>query len=559
MDELIGLFFFAMLAVAAVTVYLAICVAIAGAATAAFGVESMAVGLRGFGVTLGRGIRFRAGDRAKPSETEPAYQAYLLGPFGRDFAYALGVGLDHLNEKRRHLFDKAGDYLQKNTWPLGVGAGIGAVLGYGLALVVAVAVAIPVGVIVIVASTFSWIAANTLYLLEKARMRLRRAHYECPEDHERFPLPTYVCPACGAKHRKLLPGRHGILHRVCECDRAALPTLQLNGRNKLPMECPDGHSMSGAIGIAQNVPIPLAGGPSAGKSSYLAAAMIELERLGAEGSLALSVVEESRSGFDALTSALRGGIRPAKTADEQAPALVAEVGDDGHPRILYAYDVAGEVYDSADKVKGMAFLARSAGLILLIDPLAIPRVAEEHADEIAPLTDALRPSSEDPLRVFERVLGTLRESGAGDLGKLPLAVVIAKADAIGIEAEIAAGTGAESAPKAWLEQNGAGNLVRAIDLEFKRVNWFACSALGRTPVEGDNRPYEPRGVLEPMLWLLEQNGVSPKPSTNGKPRETVTARYEAEAAVATLVGAKRREPRPSEDIAIPPSSWSLWP
>ena len=122
----------------------------------------------------------------------------------------------------------------------------------------------------------------------------------------------------------------------------------------------------------------------------------------------------------------------------------------------------------------------------------------------------MRPSPEQPMRTLERTVAALGEAGF-ETGHLPLAVVICKVDAFGLSIEIQdlqPGHG-NRAPREWLQLHGAGNLVRAIEHEFRDVGWFAASALGRLPRAGDMRPFTPQGAAAPLLWTLERRGVTP--------------------------------------------------
>jgi hypothetical protein len=46
-----------------------------------------------------------------------------------------------------------------------------------------------------------------------------------------------------------------------------------------------------------------------------------------------------------------------------------------------------------------------------------------------------------------------------------------------------------------------GGLVHQLEIRFQRVGYFACTALGRMP-DATDRPFEARGVLAPLCWLL---------------------------------------------------------
>jgi hypothetical protein len=495
--------------VAIFVISLAIMVAccVLAATLAGTAVWAVAVGVQTFGRDFGSSIWSRGGSRRAPKDPEPAFELYVLGQLLADFRFALVQAAAALTGVRSRLSALADGMQEGATMPLAIGLVLGGWLGTAVAAIIGGLVGVCVGLIAALASTISWLLILGLRLVDSIRRRVRRASYECPVDHERFALPVYLCPVCGAQHARLVPGRWGIFKRECACGGTALPTTVVNGRQRVPQRCPSGHSMSGFLGFAENLPIAIAGGPSSGKSALLAGALIELDD--PFSGLALEPLSESRDDYSRLVDAMRSGVPPAKTTRERPPALVAEIQGAGAAKALYAYDVAGEVYGAEDKVRGLRFLARSAGIVLMVDPFSIPQVAGDHSEDLAKYAQQILPSSEDPMRVLERLLSTLKESGAR-IGNVPLAVVVAKTDACGIDREIealAASHGSAGAPREWLAKNGAGNLVRTVEHEFKQVGWFSVSALGRMPSPGDTRAFLPRGALAPLLWTLERHHI----------------------------------------------------
>jgi Double-GTPase 2 len=510
MDELIGGLL--ALAVAAVIATVLIAAAIAVFALGAAGGALVGLGQGGlaFASDLGGSVGSRGRGRRQPLPPEPAFQLYVLGQFKDDLEAALKRAWAEMLSFRAACVRFADQYNSGATTPLAWGVIAGGyaapLIGAALGLLVAAPILLVAGILI----AGAWLLVLVLRLAEAARRRLRRTAYECPRDHERFPLPVYVCPNCSAEHHRLVPGRWGIFRRECSCQAVALPTTVIGGRQRVPQRCPSGHPMSGLIGFAETLRIALVAGPSAGKTTYLAGAMLAFEEMAAEKRLAAEVLDESSAAYSEVVGGLRQGRLPQKTQISGNPALVTEIQGNDRSRVLYAYDVAGENYQAADQTRNLRFLEVPSGLILLVDPLSIPRVAEEHAAELSEAREAVRPSPEEPIRVLERVLAALIEGGA-DPREVPIAVVIGKTDAFGIGAEIEElrGSAGDGAPRAWLEANGAGNFVRAVESEFKDVSWFACSALGRIPDGDDKSAFEPRGATEPLLWLLARRGVVP--------------------------------------------------
>jgi len=506
MDELIGFFFMAILI--GIALFVAALMAAAGAV-----VGSAIVGLGGtweFLRSAGRRIATRGGEDRRPLAPEPAFELYVAGQLGRDLRSAADDSWQSMQRLRATTVTFWESHREGMGMPLGIGALVGGFVGIALGAVVAAILTLPVVIVAGVVIVGAWGLIGVLRAAEALRRKVRRTSYECPVDHERFPLPVYVCPGCGAEHRQLVPGRWGIVKRECSCGEVALPTMVLNGRQKVPQQCPSGHPMAGIIGYAEMLRIALVAGPRAGKSTFLAGALHELDGLSKSGKLALAVVDDSRQDFDAALDDLEHGRLPAKTQTGTTPALVAEVQGEGRSRVLSLYDVAGESFTGEDEIRDLRFLEVPSGLVLLVDPLSLDRFATDRRDEIAALEDQLRPSPTAPIRVLERTVEALQAAGAR-LDKLPVAVVVAKTDALGVGDEIAALADAEGerAIPEWLERNGGGNLVRAVEDEFGKVGWFHASALGRTPDPTDHAAFVPDGTVDPVLWLLAECGLAP--------------------------------------------------
>src|SRR2546421_3030253 len=116
---------------------------------------------------------------------------------------------------------------------------------------------------------------------ESVSMAWRRINFVCPHGtcYKKIALPIYICPTCSAEHKRLLPGSYGILRRRCQCTTQFLPTLGLFGRAAIPAKCPQcSGNLAREIGASTDVHVPLIGGPASGKTSYLIAATLELER-----------------------------------------------------------------------------------------------------------------------------------------------------------------------------------------------------------------------------------------------------------------------------------------
>lgn len=514
MDELFGGLIFLMFFATVVAVLIAVAVAMVAASAV---VGSVVVAVRGFGAfagALSTRIRSRGGRDRRPKGPEPAYELYALGRFQEDLRASYREAWAAMVAARLAAEGYAAKVADGPTMPLSIGIVVGAYLGMAIGAVLNAILTLPFLLLGLLIIAGAWLLIGVLRLAEAVRRVVRRASYECPVDHKRFPLPVYVCPGCGAEHERLVPGRWGIFKRECRCGDVALPTMVLNGRQRVPQQCPDdGHPISGLVGFAEMVRIALVAGPSAGKSALLAGMLYELDRAAKDGRLALDVVDASRRDFQTALADFAGGRLPAKTATGTRPALVAEIQGGGRSRVLSLYDVAGESYAGDDAIRHLRFLEAPGGLVLLVDPLSLDQFAADRQEDISRLRDRLRPSTVRPIRVLEATLGGLAEAGVPP-AKVPVAVVIGKTDALGIGDEIAAlaDEHGEDAPRSWLEARGGGNFVRAVEAAFPRVRWFAATALGRVPDPSDHRAFNPAGTAAPVLWLLKEQGVTPATS-----------------------------------------------
>jgi Double-GTPase 2 len=510
MDDLVG--GLALLVAAACVAMVLIAAAMAVVAASAV-VGSSIVGGQGalvFTSELGRRVKTRGGADRKPRPPEPAFELYALSQMSRDIRHSGEQAWVAMLALRQKVDVFAARYMEGAKMPLGIGAIIGGYVGLVLGAVVCFVLMLPVLLVAGIAIAGAWLLIFILRGAEAVRRRIRRTSYECPVDHERFPLPVYICPGCAAEHHRLVPGRWGIRRRECQCGKIGLPTMVLNGRQRVPQRCPNGHALDGIIGFSEIVRVALIAGPRAGKTTFLAGAMTELDRLSKSGTLALSVVDGSKSDYDEALEDLAHGRLPPKTQLGTSPALVAEVQGEGRSRILSLYDVAGESFIGDDSVRTLRFLELPSGFVLLVDPLSLDRFATDHEEEIASAEDRLRPSPVAPTRVLETTLGALSEAGA-DGQKIPVAVVVGKADALNVGAQIdaLAAKSGDRAVATWLEQQGAGNFVRIVESSFQKVGWFHASALGRVPDPSNRKAFVPEGTAAPLLWLLQQNGVTP--------------------------------------------------
>jgi hypothetical protein len=190
---------------------------------------------------------------------------------------------------------------------------------------------------------------------------------------------------------------------------------------------------------------------------------------------------------------------------------------------LVFYDSAGEDLDDLDLMSNVnKYIYRADGIILLLDPLQLPRVREQLASGVM-----LPGQNSDAFVILERI-GHLIRNGR-DLKptssiKTPLAVAFSKLDAI----EPLLGTGSNLLTEAdhtqgfdLADSNAVSGemdaqiatwqgdaLLYQVRKNFPRHRFFGLSALGCNPDANKHIPRVlPRRVEDPLLWLLHLHGL----------------------------------------------------
>ncbi|MEW6282820.1 MAG: hypothetical protein AB1758_29685 [Candidatus Eremiobacterota bacterium] len=437
-------------------------------------------------------------DPGEPSGPEPAYRHYFYGKWWRDYTATLAAAMGRLRHLAQTGADAGARFLMEQV--VGAGGQVAPALSFALVLLLSVVLLPGLAIAGLLVLAFglvhvllagllclgSLLAGTALWAFERLLLAHRAVRVTCPNRgcYRRVGLPHYLCPGCGALHRKLLPGSYGTLRRRCRCGER-LPTLFLLGRNRLPSLCPECQRPM-AVVLAKSLHLAVAGATSAGKSSFLAAVLMELcdRGLGVLPSPRDRVaVEEARMHFGS------GSVLP-KTAEFEPDAFLLELTSPSN-RALYIYDAAGEAYETVDTLRRHEYLGYLHGILLVVDPFSVP-VARAGVD-----LQGLQPAAEEPQPIYDRVIRMFRELAGTEVAQCPVAVVLTKADALPADLD----------PRQALLDWGQGNLVRDLEHSFHHVRYFRVSALGRRP-DRSEKPFEPQGTLEPILWLLNACGLS---------------------------------------------------
>jgi len=357
-------------------------------------------------------------------------------------------------------------------------------------------------------------AAHSFWLL------YRRIAYHCAYDDCSFKgMPIHIC-SCGEWYRDLKPSFYGIFYHNCRHESRVekLPTMDLFGRNRLPRLCggcqrPLIHSALGELPVW---PIFAVGGPSTGKTLFLCQAVRQLQKsLSDEGVTVRIDSEEQQHALEQQMELLDRGQVVAKTAGDIMQAFGLAVRARKQPRcLLYLFDEPGENFATMKRFGHMQALQNLKGIVLLMDPFSMPTLMEQSglsASELKP--------SETPFRtVVDNLINSVNMmllERPGDKCKVPLAVVLSKADALPVEscpflANLVPRDGRQADDnlnqrcRDALTKLGEGRSIQELEWKFSDVRYFACSALGRTPDLRNPRPFQPSGVVPPLQWILSR-------------------------------------------------------
>jgi hypothetical protein len=436
------------------------------------------------------------------------------------------------------------------VWPLAIALILGLVVFPGLlgALFLPLMFLIHALALALLGLLFVGVAL-LLWLIERAILFVRSGWAKCPHPgcYQSVALPVYRCPSCGARHKRLLPGRCGVLRRQCECGHY-LPTFSWFGKQRLDAECPHcGGELPHAL-FSSNLILPIYGGPAAGKTMFKHAGVERLLEGHQPDLHAGLIVGRERLDYQArLKPAFDRGQLPPKTTDAKPPAYLLALrrlgglARGGRPVSVYLYDPAGETNEQETHLDQQHYLRHLGGLALLIDPLSLPSMKTAFEATGQPLPAGTCRS--DPLDIVERVHEALeKHTGLRATSRFQrrLAVVFTKGDIPFVQGELGVTVDGNPAHAAWdgfdratseqihdwLHRNEPA-FLHALKTHFKRVQFFIVSAMGHEA--RTQRPFQPKRVLEPLLWLLAARGALRRPVLT---RWGMTA---AEVAIVTLL------------------------
>jgi hypothetical protein len=194
------------------------------------------------------------------------------------------------------------------------------------------------------------------------------------------------------------------------------------------------------------------------------------------------------------------------------------------PVVTVFYDTAGEDVARAEAMDQLiSYLDAAEGIILLLDPLQMPKVRDLVG------ANGAKTRYTDQLHVLNRLGELLRERRTGPVDRrlrTPLAVALTKLDLLpdsfATESPLrqpsrhvgaydeADGLDVHEEVRAWLDQWYDPAFDRSVANTFETYRYFGLSALGAPPVDGKHlapQGVHPYRLEDPMLWLLARFGA----------------------------------------------------
>lgn len=423
---------------------------------------------------------------------EPAWRHHLAVQARSDGQQAVadisgvtGRMWDGIEEAREWFFDECDDapavLLLGGPFVIGVPWMVGASFTLG-----ALAASLTGGAVLGVAASGVWVvrsgAVAVARMVDRGQLRRRGAGATCTHPgcfgHTR--MPAVEC-GCTRLHLDLEPGPCGVLRRPCSCGALIPTTPSRAAAAALTLCCPWCRSPlpPGAM-LDRDVRLAVIGAPGAGKSSVLDAG---LTALGAS---------VARSGGTFEPGPQAATARSAATVDTRVSDTVggrgvtARVSLGRRRAVLTVFDAPGSDLDDGLRRSRLHHLADVHGFALVIDAMALPRIAMLHGGGSGAV---------DPVLTYRAVVAQLADDRV-DLGRRALAVLVHKADLLDIALRGRGPAPGSDGVRTWLRRYGHADLVRAAERDFGTVGYFRTST----------QPAGPASAGVPLAWLAGRAG-----------------------------------------------------
>jgi len=288
----------------------------------------------------------------------------------------------------------------------------------------------------------------------------------------------------------------------------------------------------------RSLPIALLGAKASGKSNYIGVLINEIRKKMTSPfncSLSMACSQESKEAYDELY--YRPLYKEGKTvfgtdAGKEVPPLIFPLRFmDTKNRIvnmaaLTFYDTAGEnLNDKGVMHKFNRYITNAHGIILLLDPLQVPNIRKNLINNGFTMLPDQNTEIYDVLSIIIDVIRGVRNI-KGQI-QIPLALVFTKIDVLEQYSILPEDSCLKEESDhikrgAFIKPDFENTNIQMQDLidnwldadlmgyikQFKQYSFFGVSSLGGNPngTKIDSKGIRPRRVLDPLLWLLSENG-----------------------------------------------------
>lgn len=348
-------------------------------------------------------------------------------------------------------------------------------------------------------TTVQWVLLGCYTLFDISGRRRLRASVKCTHCYGRSHLPGYRCSKsdCEVIHWTMLPGPLGLFTRRCACGTQLPNTVSKAARHLRPV-CPYcQRDLAGGSGGRQTIQIGLIGSIGAGKSQFLETSITELARVLSDvGGTIAPLNEEAAAYLQQATSRRQQRAMIQKTQYRAPVGLPFLVQKERTTLELQVLDVAGEAFASWDEASNLRYLDTADGIILVLDPLALPEI-HDHLRR-SPRANSVLLATGDQEEAYGAAVDRLRAESV-PLEKRGLAVVLTKGDIL-MQLPVASSIDvADSATiRTWLMDNGSDLMVKRFEKDFRDVRFFVVDSVGEPSITTTMNPW---WVID---WLLAE-------------------------------------------------------
>jgi GTPase SAR1 family protein len=289
----------------------------------------------------------------------------------------------------------------------------------------------------------------------------------------------------------------------------------------------------------KSLPIALLGAKASGKSNYIGVLINEIRKKMTSPfncSLSMTCSQESKQAYNELyyRPLYEEGYTVKATDSGEIPPLIFPLrfmntkNKITNMAALTFYDTAGENLDNTNNMhKFNRYITNAQGIILLLDPLQVPNIRNNLT---ANGFNALPEKNTDIYNVLSIIIDVIRSVKNINKGQIqiPLALVFTKTDVLEQYNILPENSCLKEESEhikhgVFIKSDFENTNIQMQDLidnwlddelinyikQFKQYSFFGVSALGGNPIDRGakiNGKVNPKRVLDPLLWLLSENG-----------------------------------------------------